>query len=57
MSDNTQDAEEDMNQLDRVRDWINTRHKETVELTDVLSSFPDISMVKYNHQSLHVLYL
>lgn len=43
--DNTQDPEEDEQQLARVKDWINCRHVDTVELTDILSNFPDISMV------------
>ncbi|KAI3879692.1 hypothetical protein MKX03_012018 [Papaver bracteatum] len=42
--DDTQDAEEDEHQLTRVRDWIISRHIDNVELTDVLSSFPDISV-------------
>ncbi|GAB2220398.1 hypothetical protein Drorol1_Dr00008048 [Drosera rotundifolia] len=43
--DDTQDPEEDEKQLCRVRDWISSCHRETVEITDVLSNFPDISMV------------
>ncbi|KAH9708217.1 Meiosis-specific protein ASY1 [Citrus sinensis] len=42
--DNTQDPEEDEQQLVRVKDWINCRHLHSVELTDVLSNFPDISV-------------
>ncbi|XP_031272723.1 meiosis-specific protein ASY1-like [Pistacia vera] len=42
--DNTQDPEEDEQQLARVTDWIKGRHLDTVELTDVLSNFPDISV-------------
>ncbi|KAI3987757.1 hypothetical protein MKX01_028491 [Papaver californicum] len=42
--DDTQDAEEDEHQLTRVRDWIGSRHNDNVELTDVLSNFPDISV-------------
>ncbi|KAK4841236.1 hypothetical protein QYF36_001206 [Acer negundo] len=42
--DCTQDAEEDEQQLARVKDWINNRHLDAVELTDVLSNFPDISV-------------
>ncbi|KAJ0096134.1 hypothetical protein Patl1_16938 [Pistacia atlantica] len=42
--DNTQDPEEDEQQLARVTDWIKGRHLDTVELTDVLSNFPDISL-------------
>ncbi|ESR51273.1 hypothetical protein CICLE_v10033677mg, partial [Citrus x clementina] len=47
--DNTQDPEEDEQQLVRVKDWINCRHLHSVELTDVLSNFPDIS-VKFNYE-------
>ncbi|GMN49238.1 hypothetical protein TIFTF001_018396 [Ficus carica] len=43
--DNTQDPMEDEQQLTRVKEWINSRHLDTVELTDVLSNFPDISVV------------
>ncbi|KAK6922406.1 HORMA domain [Dillenia turbinata] len=43
--DDTQDPEEDEQQLGRVRDWINSSHQDTIELTDVLSNFPDISVV------------
>ncbi|XP_060970804.1 meiosis-specific protein ASY1 isoform X1 [Cannabis sativa] len=43
--DDTQDPMEDEQQLSRVKDWINCRHLDTVELTDVLSNFPDISVV------------
>ena len=43
--DNTQDPIEDEHQLARVKDWINCHHLDTVELTDVLSNFPDISVV------------
>ncbi|XP_021294471.1 meiosis-specific protein ASY1 isoform X2 [Herrania umbratica] len=43
--DDTQDSMEDEQQLARVKDWINSRHLDTVELTDVLSNFPDISVV------------
>ncbi|KAK6930820.1 HORMA domain [Dillenia turbinata] len=43
--DDTQDPEEDEQQLDRVRDWINSGHRDTIELTHVLSKFPDISVV------------
>ncbi|XVF43714.1 hypothetical protein PTKIN_Ptkin02bG0063000 [Pterospermum kingtungense] len=44
--DDTQDPMEDEQQLARVKDWINNRHLDTVELTDVLSNFPDISVVR-----------
>ncbi|KAL2455874.1 DNA-binding HORMA family protein [Forsythia ovata] len=43
--DDTQDPEEDAQQLGRVKDWIRSYHLDTVELTDVLSNFPDISVV------------
>ncbi|KAF3433073.1 hypothetical protein FNV43_RR24175 [Rhamnella rubrinervis] len=42
--DDTQDPLEDEQQLVRLKDWINGRHLDTVELTDVLSNFPDISV-------------
>ncbi|KAK1415845.1 hypothetical protein QVD17_31633 [Tagetes erecta] len=43
--DDTQDPAEDEQQLNRVRDWIKSYHQESVDFTDVLSSFPDISLV------------
>ncbi|CAH2065851.1 unnamed protein product [Thlaspi arvense] len=43
--DDTQDPAENEQQLARVKDWINSRHLDTVDLTDVLSNFPDISLV------------
>ncbi|ESQ28572.1 hypothetical protein EUTSA_v10018311mg [Eutrema salsugineum] len=43
--DDTQDPAENEQQLARVKDWINSRHLDTLELTDVLSNFPDISVV------------
>ncbi|CAH9090955.1 unnamed protein product [Cuscuta epithymum] len=43
-SDDTQDPAEDEHQIGRVRDWINAHHLPKVELTDVFSSFPDISV-------------
>uniref|UniRef100_A0A1J3HDK5 HORMA domain-containing protein 1 n=1 Tax=Noccaea caerulescens TaxID=107243 RepID=A0A1J3HDK5_NOCCA len=43
--DNTQDPDENEQQLARVKEWINSRHLDTLELTDVLSNFPDISIV------------
>ena len=45
-ADDTQDPEEDEQQLARVKEWINDHHIDTVDLTDVLSNFPDISMVR-----------
>ncbi|VVA20018.1 PREDICTED: HORMA [Prunus dulcis] len=43
--DDTQDSVEDEQQLSRIKDWISSCHTDTVELTDVLSNFPDISVV------------
>ncbi|KAI3817457.1 hypothetical protein L1987_11248 [Smallanthus sonchifolius] len=45
IADDTQDPAEDEQQLNRVRDWIKSYHQENVDFTDVLSSFPDISLV------------
>ncbi|KAH0919663.1 hypothetical protein HID58_027323 [Brassica napus] len=42
--DDTQDPVESQQQLERVKDWINSRHLDTLELTDVLANFPDISI-------------
>lgn len=39
------DPAEDEQQLARVKDWVNSYHLDTIELTDVLSNFPDISVV------------
>ena len=44
--DDTQDQMEDEQQLARVKDWISSYHLDTIELTDVLSNFPDISVVR-----------
>ncbi|PSS13675.1 HORMA domain-containing protein, partial [Actinidia chinensis var. chinensis] len=41
----TQDPMEDQQQLGRVMDWISCYHLGNIELTDVLSNFPDISVV------------
>ncbi|CAG7903993.1 unnamed protein product [Brassica rapa] len=43
--DDTQDPVESQQQLERVKDWINSRHLDTLEVTDVLANFPDISIV------------
>lgn len=43
--DDTQDPTEDEEQLGRVREWINSYHLDTIEITDVLSNFSDISVV------------
>ncbi|KAK9063523.1 hypothetical protein SSX86_017393 [Deinandra increscens subsp. villosa] len=43
--DDTEDPAEDEQQLNRVREWIKSHHQENVDFTDVLSSFPDISLV------------
>ncbi|KAL8506428.1 hypothetical protein ACS0TY_017348 [Phlomoides rotata] len=42
--DNTQDLVEDKHQLGRIKDWISSYHLDTVELTDILSNFPDVSV-------------
>ena len=47
-ADNTQDPVEDEQQLARVKEWINCCHVDTIDLTDVLSNFPDISMVPFS---------
>ncbi|XP_049364475.1 meiosis-specific protein ASY1-like [Solanum verrucosum] len=43
--DDTQDLAEDEQQFVRVKDWINAYHLDRVEVTDVLSNFPNISVV------------
>ncbi|GAB4855029.1 HORMA domain-containing protein [Ancistrocladus abbreviatus] len=43
--DDTQDPAEDEKQLNRLKDWISSCHHDTVDITDVLSNFPDISVV------------
>jgi hypothetical protein len=43
--DNTQDSVEDGQQLGRIKDWISSYHLDNLELTDVFSNFPDISVV------------
>ncbi|CAN1256941.1 Meiosis-specific protein ASY1 [Linum perenne] len=43
-TDDTQDPEEDEQQLTRVKEWINNFHHDTIELTDILSNFTDISL-------------
>ncbi|XP_019464926.1 PREDICTED: uncharacterized protein LOC109363209 isoform X1 [Lupinus angustifolius] len=42
--DNTQDPVEDEQQMARVKEWINCCHLGTIELTGILSNFPDISV-------------
>lgn len=42
--DDTQDPAEDEQQFCWVKDWISTYHLDRVEVTDVLSNFPDISV-------------
>ena len=49
--DDTQDQVEDEQQLARVKDWIISHHLDTIELTDVLSNFPDISVVRASSSS------
>ncbi|XP_020525391.1 meiosis-specific protein ASY1 isoform X2 [Amborella trichopoda] len=43
--DDTQDAAEEGENTSRVREWILSRHTDTVDMTDVLSNFPEISLV------------
>ncbi|CAA0822654.1 DNA-binding HORMA family protein [Striga hermonthica] len=43
--DDTQELADDEQQLGRVKDWISSYHLDTIELTDVLSYFPDISVL------------
>lgn len=43
--DDTQDPAEDEQQLGRVKEWISSYHLDTVDVTDVFSNFPDISVV------------
>ncbi|XP_047319001.1 meiosis-specific protein ASY1 [Impatiens glandulifera] len=43
--DDTQDPEEDEQQLSKIRNWINSHHRDTLEITDFLASFPEISTV------------
>lgn len=45
-ADETQDAAHEETQTARVRDWISSRHINSVDLSDVLSNFPDISVVR-----------
>ncbi|XP_055802661.1 meiosis-specific protein ASY1-like [Solanum dulcamara] len=42
--DDTQDPAEDEQQFGRVKYWISSYHLDRVEMTDVLSNFPDISV-------------
>ncbi|KAL4558379.1 hypothetical protein LXL04_036578 [Taraxacum kok-saghyz] len=41
--DDTQDPDED-EQLNRVKEWISSYHLDNLDVTDVLSNFPDISL-------------
>lgn len=45
-TDDTLDPVEDEQQFSRIKDWISSHHLDTVEVTDVLSNFPDISVVR-----------
>ncbi|RWR79963.1 meiosis-specific protein ASY1 isoform X1 [Cinnamomum micranthum f. kanehirae] len=40
----TQDPEQDEENLARVRDWVACRHTDTIDLSDILSNFPEISV-------------
>ncbi|XP_074268770.1 meiosis-specific protein ASY1-like isoform X2 [Silene latifolia] len=42
--DETQDSAEDEHQLSRVKDWISSAQFDTLEITDVLANFSDISV-------------
>lgn len=44
--DDTQDPTEDEEQLGRLKEWISSYHLDTIEIADVLSNFPDISVVE-----------
>ena len=57
---------EDQQQLGRVMDWISCYHLGNIELTDVLSNFPDISVVNtfsllcssdVKYQCWHILFI
>ena len=54
-SDNTQDPVEDEQQRVRIKEWINCCHRDTIELTDVLSNFPDISVVPISPMNIITL--
>ncbi|KAH9303290.1 hypothetical protein KI387_014873, partial [Taxus chinensis] len=41
----TEDCEQETQNMARVKDWILSRHVDTLDLSDVLSNFPDISVV------------
>lgn len=43
--DDTQDAAQEDEQTSRMKEWINARQVTTVDLTDILSNFPEISVV------------
>ncbi|MQM13370.1 hypothetical protein Taro_046292, partial [Colocasia esculenta] len=43
-NDDTQDAEQEELSTSRIREWILSRHVDSVDLSDILSNFPDISM-------------
>ncbi|KAL9665626.1 hypothetical protein QQ045_021047 [Rhodiola kirilowii] len=43
--DDTSHPTEDMEEFQRIKDWIMSSHNDNVELTDVLSNFPHISVV------------
>lgn len=45
VADETQDPEQDEENLARVRDWIACWHTDTIDLSDILSNFPEISVV------------
>ncbi|KAL4564777.1 hypothetical protein LXL04_028848 [Taraxacum kok-saghyz] len=42
--DDTQDPDEDEQQLNHVKEWISSYHLDNLDVPDVLSNFPDISL-------------
>ncbi|GAA0173510.1 hypothetical protein LIER_41540 [Lithospermum erythrorhizon] len=49
------DPAEDEQQFGRVKDWISLYHLKQVELTEILSNFPDISVKSWGSLSREVL--
>jgi hypothetical protein len=57
ISENTQDPVEDEQQLVRIKEWLNCCHLDTIDLTDVLSNFPDISVVPTFSLTIQIMLL
>jgi hypothetical protein len=57
ISENTQDPVEDEQQLVRIKEWLNCCHLDTIDLTDVLSNFPDISVVPTISLTIQIMLL